>query len=97
MLMVEVVLFLGEPTFNAKNIIMSDKVVVGGFRHIIVIAHHPPRSYLVVGIIHLVLLMFLWLVLFLDMVNVVWVLVPLTLPSIKFMVLLIVVFFVAKE
>ena len=81
--MVEVVLVLGPPISPPQKIILSEIERMGGLFHLIVSAKHTPWRYLGVGIIQLVLMMVLYLVFLIDMVNVMWLLVPPTPPTAK--------------
>ena len=95
--MVEVVLVLGKPTSNPRNIFLAETGMVGIFRNLSVSTQRPPWSYLRVGMIQLVLLMVLCLVFLLYTVKVVWILGTPTLPTKKFIVGLMLKICVIKE
>ena len=58
---------------------------MGDFVHIGVISQHPPMHHLGVGMTKLLLLVVIHLLLLLVMVEVVWVLGPITSPPVKLM------------
>ena len=74
-----------------QNTILAETGMMGFFRNISVSTQYPLCSYLEVGIIQLVILMVLSLVLIMDMLKVLWVLGPPTLPPQKLIVLLMVI------
>ena len=86
LVILEVVLFLGQPTSTPKYIILEETGMIGIFRNLSVSPHHPPWCYLGVGIINFALLMFFCLVLLLEMVKVAWFLGPPTLTPKKLIV-----------
>ena len=45
MVIVEVVLFLGQPTSPTKNMILIETIKIGGFRHLSMSAQHQPYRY----------------------------------------------------
>ena len=96
LVMVGVVLVLGPPTYITKNIILTETGMMGSFRNLRVIAHDPPRCYLLVGVIQLVLRMVPPLVLVPEMVNLVWILGPYNLPPRMLIVGLVVAIFIVK-
>ena len=77
LVIVEVMLVLGKPISNPEKIMLEDTRNIGGFRYLIMSAHHTPWRYQGVGIIQLVLMMIINLMLLMDMIKVVWVLIPL--------------------
>ena len=97
LLTVMVVLVLGQPTSPPKRIIMEDTGIVGGFRYLIVRAHHKPWRYLGVGIMQLFLWVVIKFVFLLEMVKVVWVLGPPTLIPRNLIVVLMVKIFLSRN
>ena len=93
LMVVMVVLVPGQSNSPPKKIILEDTVMMGGFVHLSVITYNPPRCYLEVVIIPLVLLMVICLVFLMVMIKLVWVLGPPTLPPKNFIVALIVVIY----
>ena len=91
LVMVEVVLVIGIPTYPHKNIVLDEAGTMWCLFNISLSAHNPPRRYLGVGIVQLVLMIVLCLVLLMGMLKVVWVLVSTTLTPRKLMVVLMVV------
>ena len=89
--MMEVVLVLVLPTSAPKNIFLGETGMMGGFIHLMVRIQHPQQSYLVVGIIQMMLQVILHQMLQIVVVKVVWVLVPLNFPPINIIVGLVVV------
>ena len=90
LVMVEVILVLGQPTYTNKNMILAETGIMGFFRNIIISTQHPSWWYLEVGIFQFLLLMVICFVLMLEMVKLVWVLVPPNLPPKKLIVVLMV-------
>ena len=93
LVIVEFVLVLGPPKSHPKYNILSERGIMGGFRHLMVSVQHHSRCYLVVVIIHIMLHVIIHLVLHLVLVKVMWFLIPLTFPPMKMIFLLMVVIF----
>ena len=77
------VLVLEPPNFPPLKLILEETGMMGSSGHIIVITQYPPWRHGELGVFQLILIMILHLVLHLDMVKVVWVLVPTTFPPRK--------------
>ena len=68
MVMVEVLLVLGQPTYPPQNIILAEAGRMGIFRNLSVSTQNPPWRYFGVWIVPLVILIVLCLVLMMDTV-----------------------------
>ena len=44
LVMLEVVLVIGQPTYPSKNIICVEAGIMRGFRHLSMSAQHPPKA-----------------------------------------------------
>ena len=90
MVILDLVLVLGPPTYPPKKEILLATGEVGDIRNCIMIAQRPPWFYLAVGIIQVALISSICLLLLLDILKVVWVLGSPTLTQKKLIVGLVV-------